>query len=164
LHRNLFDGLTPRGFEYYAGHYRGEEFLCLRNYEVKIRNDPRVGHPPAVILDQMKLLATEVGNVAAHCDILYSVNSRVVNDAEKLARLIEVAAAIFVYFLEVHPYANGNGHMGRFLLITLLGRQGIFPVRWPLHPRPPDPPYSDLISRYRSGDRKSLENYILSCL
>jgi fido (protein-threonine AMPylation protein) len=164
LHRNLFDGLTPLGFDYYAGHYRGEDFLCLRECEVRIRNDPRVGHPAAVVPDQMRLMAAEVVNVAEHRDILYAVNSRVVGEAEKLACLIEVAAALFVYFLEIHPYANGNGHVGRFLLITLLCRYGIFPARWPLHPRPQDPPYSELISRYRSGDRKSLERYILSCL
>jgi fido (protein-threonine AMPylation protein) len=129
LHRNLFDGLTPLGFDYYAGHYRGEDFLCLRECEVRIRNDPRVGHPAAVVPDQMRLMAAEVVNVAEHRDILYAVNSRVVGEAEKLACLIEVAAALFVYFLEIHPYANGNGHVGRFLLITLLCRYGIFPAR-----------------------------------
>jgi fido (protein-threonine AMPylation protein) len=164
LHRNFFNGLTPLGFDYYAGHYRGEDFLCLKGYEVHVQNDPRVGHPAAVVLDQMRLMTLEVGNVAAHCDILHAVNSRVVSEAEKLARLVEVVAALFVYFLEIHPYANGNGHMARFLVITLLCRYGIYPVRWPLHPRPMDPPYSNLIRLYRSGQRKLLESYILSCL
>jgi fido (protein-threonine AMPylation protein) len=131
LHRNFFDGLTPAGFDYYAGHYRGENFLCLKEYEVRIKNAPRVGHPAAVVPDQMRLMATAVANVAEHCDILYAANSRVVGNAEKLARLVQVVAALFVYFLEIHPYGNGNGHIARFLLITLLCRYGIFPSRWP---------------------------------
>ncbi|MGO7815608.1 Fic family protein, partial [Rhizobium ruizarguesonis] len=67
-------------------------------------------------------------------------------------RAIELAAALFVYFLEVHPYANGNGHMGRFLLQSLLGRYGLyFNSNFNMHPRPKDPAYTSAISQYRNG-------------
>jgi len=71
---------------------------------------------------------------------------------------------VFVYFLEIHPYANGNGHLARFFLIGYLARYGVFLARWPMHPRPSDPPYSDLIRRYRRGDRNSLERFVMSCI
>src|SRR5262245_28874874 len=36
VHGFLFDRLTPAGHSYFAGHYRGEEFRCLRRYEVRV--------------------------------------------------------------------------------------------------------------------------------
>jgi hypothetical protein len=36
--------------------------------------------------------------------------------------------------------------------------------RLPLEPRPPDPPYSDLIKLYRDGNKQPLEIYIGSML
>lgn len=34
VHRHLFLDLTPSGYEYFAGHYRGEQFPELENYEI----------------------------------------------------------------------------------------------------------------------------------
>lgn len=48
LHSHLFSGLTPRGHDYFAGHYRGERYRCLEYYAVMVWSDPRVGVPPAV--------------------------------------------------------------------------------------------------------------------
>ncbi len=45
LHHILFRNLCPSGFEYFAGHYRGEDFRCLKHYGVRISSDPRVGTP-----------------------------------------------------------------------------------------------------------------------
>ena len=42
---------------------------------------------------------------------LLAVNERMFGAAQKLYRVVEIATALFVYFLEIHPYANGNGHM-----------------------------------------------------
>jgi fido (protein-threonine AMPylation protein) len=164
LHRNFFYALTPPGVEYYAGHYRGEKFLCLEHHEVGIPGDKRVGHSAYAVVDQMRAFADDLAAAVSRSDFIYSVNSRVMSEASKLYCVVEIAAAAFVYFLEIHPYVNGNGHMGRFLLITILGRQGIFPIRWPLHPRPSDPPYSDLIRLHRDGNQSPLVNFILSCL
>ena len=88
-----------------------------------------------------------------------------VGDVDKLVRYAEVATALIVYFLEIHPFANGNGHTARFLLLALFARQNIFPTNaWPIHPRPADPPYSDLIKRYRRGDRDPLVEFVLAAL
>src|SRR5438128_2082920 len=53
VHRPYFSGLTPPGFEYYAGNYRGSPFTCLREYKVGIQSDPRVGHPPGIVSRSM---------------------------------------------------------------------------------------------------------------
>ncbi|MFC5351466.1 MULTISPECIES: Fic family protein [Azospirillum] len=97
-------------------------------------------------------------------DVAWAANNQVFSKAEKLYRSVRTVAALFVYFLEVHPYANGNGHMARFILIALLRRYGLFLSRWPIHPRPADPPYSKCIALYRDGHPIHLEKFILNCI
>jgi Fic/DOC family len=164
VHQRYFAGLTPVGFEYYAGHYRGENFTCLKVLSVHIPTDPMVGHPPDRVLDDMAVFASDFENVITDGDIVWSANSKVIAPAEKLYRVIQLGVALFVYLLQIHPFANGNGHMARFFLISFLSRYGVTLSRWPLHPRPQDPPYSQFIGRYRRGDRVSLEHFVLSCI
>src|SRR4051812_32700048 len=60
VHYYIFRELTPAGFEYFAGHYRGEAFRCLRFSAVGIPSDPRVGVPPQQVNWLMNQLCTEV--------------------------------------------------------------------------------------------------------
>src|SRR5579863_9317891 len=46
VHGGVFRELTPAECKYYAGHYRGEQFRCLRFYRVEVPADRRVGAPP----------------------------------------------------------------------------------------------------------------------
>jgi hypothetical protein len=164
VHQGYFAGLTPVGLEYYAGHYRGEDFTCLKFYHVHIPGDPMVGHPPDRVLNDMAIFGTDFDYVVADGDFVWAANSKVITPAEKLYRVIQLGVALFVYLLQIHPFANGNGHMARFFLISFLSRYGVKLARWPLHPRPQDPPYSEFIGRYRRGDRVSLEHFVLSCI
>src|SRR4051794_15622848 len=164
VHGQYFVGLTPPGCDYYAGHYRGEDFTCLKDYRVIIRGDPLVGHPPYRIQTDMQTFGADFVQIVSDGDFVWAVNNAVVSPAEKLHRIVQLAVALFVYFLQIHPYANGNGHLARFFLIAFLARYNIYLARWPLHPRPQDPPYSELIGGYRRGDRVSLERFVLSCV
>src|SRR5436309_1413537 len=60
VHRRLFRRLTPPNFEYYAGHYRGEAFRCLRSYSVTVQSDPRVGAPPQGVDFLVRQLTAEL--------------------------------------------------------------------------------------------------------
>jgi hypothetical protein len=164
VHELFFAGLTPTGFEYYAGNYRGSDHICLRSYEVMIAGDPRVGHLPGLVSRSMSEFIVEAQDTLSEIDRLYRISENALSKAGKLIRCAQLLAALFVYFLEIHPYANGNGHMGRLILIAGFRRQGLFVLGWPLHPRPADPPYSDAIKQYRSGNKAPLERFILSCL
>ena len=82
----------------------------------------------------------------------------------RLVYAVAAASRVFVTFLEIHPYANGNGHAARFFLTAFLGRYGYWLKSFPIEPRPPDPPYTDLIKAYRSGNREPLEAHILKCI
>ncbi len=154
-HLRIFQHLTPIGHEYYSGHYRGEFFRCLRFYEVIVPGDSRVGAPPLSVQFLMDEISSEIraGILALDANVLLS-------DKQKLHYIVTLACHVFVRFLTVHPYANGNGHAGRLLVWGILGRYGYWPRRWPVDPRPPEP-YTQLIISYREGDRSPLESYIL---
>ena len=158
-HRRVFQELTPTGYEYYAGHYRGEPFRCLRFCRVGIQADPRVGAPPESVAFRMGELSAEIcaGLLALDANIL-------VTPQQQLRYILALACRAFVALLTVHPYVNGNGHAGRFVVWSIMGRYGHWPRRWPVEPRPPDPPYSDLIARCRDGDPVPLERYLLQTL
>lgn len=164
VHAQYFRNLTPGRCHYYAGNYRGSDLPCLRDYKVQIPADPLVGHPPDRVTTDMTVLGHDIGDVVASGDFVWQINNAVLAPAEKLYRVIQLGVALFVYFLQIHPYANGNGHLARFFLITFLARYNIFLARWPMHPRPADPPYSALIGSYRRGNRADLEKFVLSCI
>lgn len=159
LHHALFSRLTPPRHEYFAGHYRGERYRCLEYYAVTIPSDPRVGAPPAVVaywLDQVSSI------VRAGLDALDGDHT--LSRQDRLRYLVPFACRVFELFLRVHPYANGNGHVARFMVWCILGRYGHWPQRWSVEPRPPDPPYSEYIKRYRDGDTTPLELFVASML
>lgn len=165
VHGPYFFELTPNGFDYYAGNYRGQDFDCLRQYEVHTAHDERVGHTAATVPIEMSNACPELIDQAfAQLNLVWEANERLYPREWKVYRAIELAAAIFVYFLEIHPYANGNGHMGRLIVTAFLARYGIRIKTWPVHPRPPHPQYAEFIKDYRSGKRDGLEKFLLSCL
>jgi len=161
VHARLFDGLTPTGFEYYAGHYRGEDFPCLRSYYVEVGGDPALAAAPALVQNYMSQLAIRLVQGIAALD--YATQERISASARVLT-VVQFACRVFELFLRIHPYANGNGHVARFVVWGVLGRYGYLPKGWPIDPRPSDPPYTQLIAAYRAGDVAGLESFIPNCL
>lgn len=161
FHRRLFIQLTPSGYPYYAGHYRGEDFRCLRHCPVTIPSDPRVGASPDRALDEMRRFTDFILAGINGTDTADRLPRARLSEREKLRFLIAFVAQIFVDFLTIHPYLNGNGHIGRLLVWAILLRYGYIPQGWPVHPRPNEPEYSQLIARHRSGDKEPLEKALI---
>ncbi|SOE17791.1 Fic/DOC family protein [Hoeflea halophila] len=165
IHGHFFRGYAPKDFPYFVGHYRGENFRCLKDYEVGITSDPRVGHPAATVPLEMDEFSRQLEETIAIIDFQLKAPKSLFSEVDKLVSYCRVVAALFVYFLEIHPYANGNGHMARAIVLLLLGRQSIYPSNgWSIDPRPKDPPYSNLISRYRNGDHDPLVRFLMNCI
>jgi fido (protein-threonine AMPylation protein) len=161
LHASLFEGLTPPGCDYFRGNYRGERFRCLEYCRVFINGDPSVGASPDVVPAHMRAFAQHVLHGAAIIDA--GLDARGFTEEQKLLALVAFASSVFVAFLTIHPYVNGNGHMARAIVWCLLGRYGYWPKDWPVDPRPAEP-YTVLITKYRNGDPVPLESFFLRML
>lgn len=166
-HTELFQGLTPLDCAYFAGHYRGEDLRCLRYYPIQVPADRRVGWQPERVLRGMEEIAQNIRMTLAALDEMHQ--RTVLTPADKLIRTVEVACEALVQVFTVHPYGNGNGHAGRFLLWAVLLRYGYYPNEkiWPIEPSPTDSgrkEYSDLLSRYRDGDKSGLTGFVLQNL
>ncbi len=162
VHGTIFEGLTPPGCPYYAGHYRGENFRCLARYEVQVNG--HVGWPARGVPWMMADLGRSITNAIAAIDAGQEAPNAIIPPELKLLHTVQVACRFFELLCRVHPYANGNGHAARFCLWAILARYGYFPDRWPIDPRPPDPPYTQLLLDYRAGTHDPLDQYVLQCL
>jgi hypothetical protein len=163
IHGRLFRNLVPPGYEYYAGHYRGEDYRCLKYHAVGIRGDPRVGCPPQQVLSYMQELSRIIRETLTTLDARHATAGQVLS-AQSIQYIVAVACRIFDFFLRIHPYVNGNGHIARFLIWAILGRYNCWPTKWPVEPRPNDPSYTQRILAYRNGNTLPLESYVLSCM
>lgn len=163
-HKFLFIKLTPKNHRYYAGHYRGEDYKCLKYFEVGVPGDNSVGRPAQYVHANIKLLGQNVIAGLSALDNAYTKPNSVLPHHQKIAYTVVFCCKIFVEFLHIHPYINGNGHIARFLIWILLGRYNIWPKKWPIEPRPPDPPYTQMIREYRTGNKSLLERYVLNCI
>ncbi len=163
-HLNIFQGLTPPEQPYYAGHYRGEDFPCLANYEVFIPGDPAVGVACDAVEASVRGLEADMLNAVGALDASFALPDAVVPRDQKLYAAVVVASRIFTEFLTVHPYANGNGHIARFLVWLFLGRYGYWPTSWTIDPRPNASDYSTAISQHRRGRANALEKMILEAI
>ena len=116
---------------------------------------------PALVQNYMSQLAIRLVQGIAALD--YATQERISASARVLT-VVQFACRVFELFLRIHPYANGNGHVARFVVWGVLGRYGYLPKGWPIDPRPSDPPYTQLIAAYRAGDVAGLESFIPNCL
>lgn len=153
-HHTLFHRLTPYRCDYYAGHYRGENYRCLRFLRVGIASDRRVGFEPDQVLPAIVQLSIRVRLALSKLDQLS-------DEFHQLLQAVSLAAEILELLLRIHPYANGNGHIARLAVVAILARYNYRLRNWPVEPRPEDPPYVQLIVAYRSGNHQPLEDFLL---
>jgi fido (protein-threonine AMPylation protein) len=163
-HNQMFGKLAPADCNYYAGHYRGESFRCLKHHSVGIPSDPTVGAHPNIVTGRMSSLRDLIMASLAGLDAGNAMPNSVLDAKKKLSFTICIICRIFICFNVIHPYVNGNGHAARLCLIALLGRYNIWLRDWSIDPRPADPPYVWLIVEYRKGNTEPLEKYILSLI
>lgn len=164
VHQRLFSSLTPAGQAYLAGHYRGEPFPCLRHRPVGIPSNPKVGCPPLQVKLEMAKFAQFASVVISTLDALHAKPDTEASAEDKLASTVAAACRLFAQFLLIHPYANGNGHAGRMMLVALLGRYGYWMSCFTIEPRPFGKTYDDATRDYQNGRPDALEKLVLGCI
>lgn len=164
IHKYLFCLLVPREYIYYAGHYRGDNFPCLKDYYVGTTGNSSIGLPPFLVEQRMDKIAQWVREGMRILDATHQLPDTQISPEDKLLNTVAFACTIFDEVLRVHPYANGNGHAARFILWAILGKYSYWPKQFPIEPRPNHPLYAWAILEYRKGNKQALEDYILMCI
>lgn len=159
-HAELFCGLTPPSQPYYAGNWRGSDFRCLKHYPVGVPGDLLVGTPPEQVRPDMERFREEATRHLAAFNIAALEQ---LSPKERLLLVAKFAARVFDLFLRIHPFANGNGHIARLLVLAILGAFKVFPKKWPVDARPPGP-YGDVLYKARRGQPELLTEYLLRCI
>jgi fido (protein-threonine AMPylation protein) len=157
-HLYLFKELTPDDCKHHAGHYRGEDYNFLKLYNVFIAGDSRVGSDASVVFNSMENLKEAIELGMTEINEAYQVSDEDLPRDQKIIYLVKFATRILVEFLRIHPYANGNGHMARLIIFTLLFQHKLWPKNWPFDE---SPSYHQLIASYRDGIEKPLDDFIL---
>jgi hypothetical protein len=98
IHERLFRDLVPSGYEYYAGHYRGENYRCLKYHAVGIFSDPRVGCPPQQVLSYMRELSRIIQDALATLDARHTIPDPELSQAEKYCILWQLLVRFLIFF------------------------------------------------------------------
>jgi fido (protein-threonine AMPylation protein) len=162
LHKEIFENLTPPTCPYFAGNFRGERFKCLRYLEVKVDGDKRVGTKPALVAPEFANFLSNIlsSGLKALEDAFKHPNEQL-SVAQKTYYVVKFSCRLLTEFLRIHPYANGNGHIGRLIVWLVLARFGYWPKEWPLDEHPS---YDELLSKYRDGNEQLLEDFVLKAI
>ena len=162
IHGTLFKGLTPAGrFDYFAGNYRGSHHRCLKDYEVGIPSDSDVGTKTPLVLSEIDALGKSIVNSVTRLEAMIASLPNPLTPAQRAAAAVKLSCSALVSFFTIHPYANGNGHVGRSLLWILLMQFKFVPSNWTIDPRPAIPNYDMMIAMHRRGQPDALEQYVL---
>lgn len=163
-HREMFERVAPKSFKHYAGNYRGAPLPGLKGYDVTVDGDADVGYHHSKVAAAMSQLSRDLAFTVD--ELQASARNPEVSPERRVIGAVDAACNYFVEFLTIHPYANGNGHVGR-LLVWLLFAQAGLPLklsRWPVDPRPNVPGYDAMIAAYRRGDEKRLKRFFYHSL
>ena len=159
VHKFLFRDMVPSACSCIAGTFRGDASCKdIENSSVYVDADTRVGAPPRAVAAQMLQFEQQCHSlVQAHAKLL----GKAPQPAVALAKFVHMAAIVLQRFLTIHPFKDGNGHTGRFLIYLMMTRAGYAPVNWSIDAKQP---YSDALSRHRDGDKNALQQFLLQAI
>jgi len=132
----------------------------LFKYSVYVAGDKAVGTVPIAVAGQMRFFEKRLNEIAL--EVAKYIADPNETPGKKLLFVIAFAAELHTEFLRIHPYANGNGHIGRFIVVCFAGHFKFWPKTWDIHGKPAEP-YVALLTQFRNGDREPLIARILDC-
>jgi fido (protein-threonine AMPylation protein) len=168
VHSFLFEGMTPDNQPYLAGNYRGSDFPCLFEREISIgttvNGKPLIlhdGSPPDKVAAEMEEFHADLLVAIGEMEAAKALLPKPLTDRVYLTTVSEIAANFLQLIFTIHPYVNGNGHIGRILVSFILLKLGIKPRRWTLDIRPQ---YDTAVQMHRMGYPHDLTNLILKAI
>ncbi len=132
IHKTIFEQLVDDDQKHFAGHYRGDDYPDLvdriGSRQIELFPGLFVKHR----FTKPKNVTTEIDNLKHSIDYLYANR----NEIEK-QHYYSIAVEVLTRFYLIHPYVNGNGHIGRVIMTYLMRIAGIeIDGSWTIHPRP----------------------------
>jgi hypothetical protein len=83
--------------------------------------------------------------------------------AESVALLVPFIAQTVSTFQDIHPFADGNGHIGRLLVWVVLGHFDMLPDAWWLHQNPGDE-WNSAVHAHQVGEVLPLQRFLIESL
>jgi hypothetical protein len=134
-HAEILEGLDVPN-PAYVGTFRGEPPL----EHIGVRVGHCWGAPPGVVADAVQEFIADLMGTLAKLDEVIPVRS-IPESGDALEAVLTTAALAHAKWIEIHPFANGNGRTARLWANWVLTRYGIPPfVR--LRPRPEGATYA----------------------
>lgn len=138
IHKIIFEQLVDDNQKHFAGHYRGDNHPDLINRIGSRKIELFPGLFVKHCFAEPKNVINEIDDLKSNIDYLYMKR----NEIEK-QQYYSIAVEILIRFYLIHPYVNGNGHIGRLIMTYLMRIAGIeIDKSWTIHPRP----YSNAIA------------------
>jgi hypothetical protein len=158
FHKAIFRKAVPAACLYLAGEYRGAEYGCLRHREVAL--GARIGAPCCDVDRLMRDF-----HVSLRLSLLSLESSLCSSERtpEFLHDVIVFIAQVVSTFQDIHPYADGNGHVGRLLVWVITGHFGMTPAQWWLH-KNPGTDWNQAVYAHQTGNPVPLQRFLMSTL
>lgn len=143
VHRQLFHDLVPEGAPWCAGTWRGQTNTPLESTRAVVRVPSGAGLLPRVPVCPPDQVLARISRLAVR--IRAVLGAREIDDLTWLGR----CGRILHDFFDIHPYLDGNGHVGRLMMAVLAHIRGV-PVSpaWTVHPAPYGPAFSLALQQY----------------
>lgn len=158
FHFAFFKQAVPHACTYLAGEYRGSDHACLKHRVVGMGG--RCGAPCAEVERLMRDFHDATRLSLAVMDSSYVAVGQA---PEFLLDLVAFIAQVVSSFQDIHPYADGNGHIGRLLVWVIMGHYQLLPERWWLHDNP-GRDWDEAVSEHQRGNTRPLQEFLLTTL
>lgn len=126
-HRAIHAGTAHVPRAEYVGGFRGEGSIHLRNYGVEFGLSPATGGrfdgaPPLTVAGHLAAFEAEMVAALVRWDAIMPTLAEV--SLSRLNTVIEDVAVLYVTWIRIHPFADGNGRTARVLLNWVMVRYG----------------------------------------
>lgn len=158
FHAAMFRHAVPPACIYLAGEYRGSDHSCLKFRDVGMGG--RTGAPCLEVERLMRDFHFALTVSINTLDSRYKISGE---SPEFLHDLVLFTAQAISDFQDIHPYADGNGHVARLLAWVITGHFDLQPNEWWLHDNPRNG-WDDAVQAHQEGNPMLLQAFLMTTL
>jgi Fic family protein len=152
-HREIYQGVNLP-CPYYAGEFRDSDpqFPYLIDYEVAV--GVHAGIPAADVPKEVSIFERKLFKAIMQLDAIILPGQGPVTNGQ-LGSILMLSAYTHGEWVRIHPFANGNGRIGRSWIAWILARYSM-PQFIRIHPRPQGDKYADAAQASMQGNHQPM--------